>query len=181
METGESQQNLEARLAALEAMLGDVPPKVHNAFLSSLDARLGSGTGVGIKEGSGEGVGVAIEALSGSNAYTGLEDFLNGSSSGWAKASNGINSLGTSLEGQGTLMQDWSGLSGIDGSWQGRRMLSKRKEEEGVNEMAQRMEGMSFFYQDEIGQAKWQGASADFLRFPWLMTRCRCYFRLSPS
>jgi hypothetical protein len=42
------------------------------------------------------------------------------------------------------------------------RKIEKRKEEEGVNEMAKRMEGMSFFYEDEIGQAKWQGVSSFF-------------------
>jgi hypothetical protein len=45
----------------------------------------------------------------------------------------------------------------MTGGWAGGRTLVKKREEEGVNEMAKRMEGMSFFYEDEIGQAKWQG------------------------
>lgn len=148
----EGQSALEARLAALEAMLGDVPPKVHNAFLSSLDARLGSGTGVGIKEGSGEGVGVALEALSGKNAFNGLDELDNGSSSTWMQP-NGFNPVGAN-QGQSMLVPDWNGT---DDGRQGRRAAVRRKEEKGVNEMAKRMEGMSFFYEDEIGQAKWQG------------------------
>ena len=153
---GHGQANLEARLAALEAMLGDVPPKVHNAFLSSLDARLGSGTGVGIKEGKGEGVGVALEALSGSNAFNpsssvGLDEFgLGNSNRTWSNQGT----MGAST----TLAPDWNDWNSLaSGSgWQDGRGLG-RKEDEGVNEMAKRMEGMSFFYEDEIGQAKWQG------------------------
>jgi hypothetical protein len=138
------QTALEARLAALEAMLRDVPPNVHNAFLSTLDARLGSGTSVGIKEGKGEGVNVALEALMG-NQWNG-------------ESSTGMNN--TSNLGQATLAPDWSGLGGMTGGWAGGRSLQKKREEEGVNEMAKRMEGMSFFYEDEIGQAKWQGRSS---------------------
>jgi hypothetical protein len=153
---------LEERLAALEAMLGDVPPKVHNAYLSSLDARLGSGTGVGIKEGKGEGVGPAIEALSGS----GLDEFgLHGAGgSAWANASGSASGMNASWGGLGsssTLAPDWDGsnwLAGNIGS-SGRPRGLRRKEDEGVEEMAKRMEGMSFFYEDEIGQAKWQGRS----------------------
>jgi hypothetical protein len=132
------QTALEARLAALEAMLRDVPPNVHNAFLSTLDARLGSGTSVGIKEGKGEGVNVALEALMGNQKW----------SEGNAAAS-----------GSGANQGNWSALGGMTGGWAGGRSLTKKREEEGVNEMAKRMEGMSFFYEDEIGQAKWQGGS----------------------
>lgn len=127
---GEGQANLEARLAALEAMLGDVPPKVHNAFLSSLDARLGSGGGVGISQGKGEGVGVALEALAGgdlTSLLSGLTEGKNGD--GWEKQLAGM-SRGRSKGG-----------------------------EDLVESMAKKMEGMSFFYEDEIGQAKWQGKS----------------------
>jgi hypothetical protein len=154
------QTALEARLAALEAMLRDVPPNVHNAFLSTLDARLGSGTGVGMKEGKGEGVNVALEALMG-NQWHG--DTSNGLSSG-------------STLGQATLAPDWSGFSGMTGGWAGGRSLTKKREEEGVNEMAKRMEGMSFFYEDEIGQAKWQGRSSGSP--PWLVLIDRCNIRL---
>ena len=157
-ESRDGQTNLEARLAALEAMLGDVPPKVHNAFLSSLDARLGTGTGVGIKEGKGEGVGVAIEALLGPNALNGVGQFADGSSSSWTHPTSGLNSYGADRA-QSTLTSDWSALGAIDVGWRGKKNVTKRKEEEGANEMAKRMEGMSFFYEDEIGQAKWQGSS----------------------
>lgn len=162
------QTALEARLAALEAMLRDVPPNVHNAFLSRLDARLGSGTGVGIKEGQHEGVNVALEALGG-----GVTDFSSlgsgniGIGNGWASNGNAVaGSSGgdfdlsnfTSL-GQSNTAPDWQGLSRISGGWAGGRSLTKKREEEGVDAMAKRMEGMSFFYEDEIGQAKWQGGS----------------------
>ena len=132
--------NVEARLAALEAMLRDVPPNVHNAFLSSLDARLGSGTGVGLKEGKGEGVGVALEALMGGSSALGLRDF---GSFGGASS---------------TLAPDWSGLGSL-GSWKG---LGRRDD---VGDITRRMEGTSFFYEDEIGQAKWQGQSFSLTRF----------------
>jgi hypothetical protein len=117
-------------------MLRDVPPNVHNAFLSTLDARLGSGTSVGIKEGKGEGVNVALEALMGNQK--------------WSEGN-------TVASGSGQNQGNWSGLGGMTGGWAGGRSLTKKREEEGVNEMAKRMEGMSFFYEDEIGQAKWQG------------------------
>ncbi|EIW69098.1 hypothetical protein TREMEDRAFT_11471, partial [Tremella mesenterica DSM 1558] len=131
--------NLEARLAALESMLRDVPPNVHNAFLSSLDARLGSGTGVGIKEGKGEGVGVALEALMGSNSATGLRDF------------------GSVNAGSSMLLGDWG-----DG-WKGLGSATgMKRRDDGVDQMAKRFEGTSFFYEDEIGQAKWQGATSGF-------------------
>ena len=160
------QTALEARLAALEAMLRDVPPNVHNAFLSRLDARLGSGTGVGIKEGQSEGVNVALEALGGGGMDFGtLGSSVNGQWTG--NNSNAVaGSSGTGYDttnfanlGQNTLTPDWQGLSGISGGWAGGRSLTKKREEEGVDAMAKRMEGMSFFYEDEIGQAKWQGGS----------------------
>lgn len=171
------QTALESRLAALEAMLRDVPPNVHNAVLSRLDARLGSGTGVGIKEGKGEGVNVALEALGGGPNL----DFGLGSAGGvsglWLQnASNAVagssggnfgNQFGL---GQNTSNNDWSGLSGLSGGWAGGRTLTKKREEEGVDAMAKRMEGMSFFYEDEIGQAKWQGKSATRMQECW--TRC---------
>lgn len=139
------QTALEARLAALEAMLRDVPPNVHNAFLSTLDARLGSGTSVGIKEGKGEGVNVALEALMGNqNQWS-------------ASGDGGMNATLASGSGTSSNQGNWAGLGGMTGGWAGGRSLTKKREEEGVNEMAKRMEGMSFFYEDEIGQAKWQG------------------------
>jgi hypothetical protein len=128
-------------------MLRDVPPNVHNAFLSTLDARLGSGTSVGIKEGKGEGVNVALEALMGNqNQWS-------------ASGDGGMNATLASGSGSGTNTSqgNWAGTGGMTGGWAGGRSLTKKREEEGVNEMAKRMEGMSFFYEDEIGQAKWQG------------------------
>ncbi|WRT65459.1 uncharacterized protein IL334_002402 [Kwoniella shivajii] len=187
---GDGQTNLEARLAALESMLRDVPPNVHNAFLSTLDARLGSGTGVGIKEG-GEGVSVAVEALAGTGSSNfGLTSFntsdllndlswnmtnQNSSGSGDNNNNNNFNMTGSNS----TLLPDWTNptsspatnqntannagalsnwLAGI-GVGPG---LTKRREEVGMDELAKRMEGMSFFYEDEIGQAKWQGATSGF-------------------
>ncbi|ORY29534.1 fungal-specific transcription factor domain-domain-containing protein [Naematelia encephala] len=158
--------NLEARLAALEAMLGDVPPKVHNAFLSSLDARLGSGTGVGIKEGKGEGVGVALEALSGSGLGGGL--LSNFGTEGWSKNNGLRTSLGqtlapdwTAASGSASASASASGIGGIGSlGWLGKGLTAK--DDEGVSDVAKRMEGMSFFYEDEIGQAKWQGATSGF-------------------
>ncbi|OXG10050.1 nuclear protein [Cryptococcus neoformans Tu401-1] len=154
---GESQSNLEARLAALESMLRDVPPNVHNAFLSTLDARLGSGTGVGLKEGGGggEGVGVAVEALAGTSlANLNLPGNL------------GYNMGGSELNaqrrlGQNTLSSDWAATGGLSG-WLNDAVLGKKKEEAGMDELAKRLGGMSFFYEDEIGQAKWQGATSGF-------------------
>lgn len=158
----QGQTNLEARLAALEAMLGDVPPKVHNAFLSSLDARLGSGTGVGIKEGKGEGVGVALEALAGSGDFNSFDNLGSGSGQTWTQPSVRLDNLSARM-GQ-TLSPDWgmgaSGSNGLD--WLGGMNMGRMREDEGVDQMAKRMEGMSFFYKDEIGQAKWQGASVPY-------------------
>ncbi|WVQ78679.1 hypothetical protein IAT38_000766 [Cryptococcus sp. DSM 104549] len=165
---GESQANLEARLAALESMLRDVPPNVHNAFLSTLDARLGSGTGVGIKEGGGggEGVGVAVEALAG-GSHMGLGGAGAGGNLGWGLPRSGVDSIGSRLGQSSTLSPDWTsgGLNGGLSSWlsgMGEGIGRKKREEEGMNELAQKMEGMSFFYEDEIGQAKWQGATSGF-------------------
>lgn len=133
-------------------MLRDVPPNVHNAFLSTLDARLGSGTGVGLKEGGGggEGVGVAVEALAGTSlANLNLPGNL------------GYNMGGSELNAQrrlgpNTLSPDWAATGGLSG-WLNDAVLGKRKEEAGMDELAKRLGGMSFFYEDEIGQAKWQG------------------------
>ncbi|OCF45041.1 nuclear protein [Kwoniella heveanensis CBS 569] len=212
---GESQANLEARLAALESMLRDVPPNVHNAFLSTLDARLGSGTGVGIKE--GEGIGVAVEAFASSGTTANNNNISFGASSAGTfpgtSSSGGLGDLGWNLSdpssatltsglnsssfGNPTLTADWThpnnpsaltgnnnqgnnataGRSGGNDSSPGNLSswlasigagvgigggLTKRREEVGMDELAKRMEGMSFFYEDEIGQAKWQGATSGF-------------------
>ena len=155
----EGQANLEARLAALEAMLGDVPPKVHNAFLSSLDARLGSGGGVGISQGKGEGVSVALEALAGGTGSSNLTSLLSGIGGNWANLTSGSPGS-TNMGANSTLAPQWSGpTSGLAAprSWVGNGLA--RTADDGVNDMAKKMEGMSFFYEDEIGQAKWQGES----------------------
>ncbi|WVQ94434.1 hypothetical protein IAU59_001513 [Kwoniella sp. CBS 9459] len=206
---GESQANLEARLAALESMLRDVPPNVHNAFLSTLDARLGSGTGVGIKE--GEGVGVAVEAFasSGTTANSSNNLTFGASSAGLfpgtsASGAGGLGDLNWTLSdpSSSTLTPDWNhpntsstssannnpnnnnnnnnngGIEGGSGNASTGNLsswlasigagigigggLTKRREEVGMDELAKRMEGMSFFYEDEIGQAKWQGATSGF-------------------
>lgn len=157
---GEGQANLEARLAALEAMLGDVPPKVHNAFLSSLDARLGSGGGVGLSGGTGEGVGIALEALAGGDTSS-LSSMISGLTDGtWGRNGTGdaanVNASSSSgLGANSTLAPGWN--SGMPGPWNtAKRAVSA---DGGINDMARRMERMSFFYEDEIGQAKWQGQS----------------------
>lgn len=160
---GQSQATLEARLATLEAMLRDVPPNVHNAFLSTLDARLGSGTGVGLKEGGTEGVGVSVEALASGVGPSFSADHVNfdlSNNSPWtstltpSSSSLGINPFRSRNGSNPTLSAGWSGPTA---TWS-----RKSREEEGVNEMARRMEGLSFFYEDEIGQAKWQGQSCVF-------------------
>lgn len=121
-------------------MLRDVPPNVHNAFLSSLDARLGGGVGVGLKEGGGnDGVGVAPEALT---SFDSTRQQWTGS---FADLTQG---LGADEQSQ------WDRLMGVALN------RPRRKEDQGVDAMAKQMEGMSFFYEDEIGQAKWQGMSA---------------------
>jgi hypothetical protein len=170
---GEGQANLEARLAALEAMLGDVPPKVHNAFLSSLDARLGSGSGVGLNGGTGEGVGIALEALAGGDMSS-LSSMLTGFSDGtWEKSGTGdttplANSSGAGLGANSTLAPSWN--TGV-GKWNATQRAVGI--DGGINDMAKKMERMSFFYEDEIGQAKWQG---EFAARPWLIYRRYFWF-----
>ncbi|WWC87490.1 uncharacterized protein L201_002380 [Kwoniella dendrophila CBS 6074] len=215
---GDGSTNLEARLAALESMLRDVPPNVHNAFLSTLDARLGSGTGIGLKEGNTiDGVSVAVEALkstnnnknssvntnnlnlnsllgiassssnsnnnSGPTNYNG-SDFL--ADLNWNMPSSSSSTNNFSLNNNGpnsTLLADWTNnnnnntstsTSSNNNNSNGSALsnwlagigvgpgLTKRREEVGMDELAKRMEGMSFFYEDEIGQAKWQGATSGF-------------------
>lgn len=157
------QTALEARLAALEAMLRDVPPNVHNAFLSSLDARLGGGAGVGLKEGRGDGVGVAPEALTGSgmmaysnNAVSPLQQWVTSATTNGSLNSRGIQGMNTTgtMGSNETLVPGWTGYGGVTG---GHPVVARRQEDEGIDAMAKKMEGMSFFYEDEIGQAKWQG------------------------
>lgn len=135
-------------------MLRDVPPNVHNAFLSTLDARLGSGTGVGLKEGGGggEGVGVAVEALAG----TSLANLNLPGNLGYSTGGSELNARGRLS--QSTLSPDWAASGGLSG-WLNDAVLGKKKEEAGMDELAKRLGGMSFFYEDEIGQAKWQGMS----------------------
>lgn len=148
--TGDADRaSLEARLAALESMLRDVPPNVHNAFLSSLDARLGSGTSIGLKEGKGEGVGVAPEALLAGGGG-------GGSTENWGHTNllNGLNAMGRLSQG-GALPRGFS-LADATGALYSHG--SKSRSDDGVSALSKRMEGMSFFYEDEIGQAKWQGA-----------------------
>lgn len=146
------QASLEARLATLESLLRDVPANVHNEYLSTLDARLGAGHGAGLAQGKGDGVGISSEALGAAPilAATSLAPLLGG------------------LKTDATLTSPWqsNGLSGIMAG--GRSM--RRREDRGVDEMARRMEHLSFFYEDEIGQAKWQGES--FVRQSMLTLRC---------
>ncbi len=137
------QASLEARLATLESLLRDVPPNVHNAYLSTLDARLGSGQGVGINQGKGDGVGVAAEALIGGGGPT------------LATASF---SPSFGLKTDAAFTPSWSTNSAMAGAWAGGRGL-RRRDERAMDDMARRMENLSFFYEDEIGQAKWQGKS----------------------
>lgn len=157
------QASLEARLATLESLLRDVPPNVHNAYLSTLDARLGSGQGVGITQGKGDGVGVAAEALIGSGPTFSPASF----------------SPAFGLKTDATIAPPWSANSAIAGALAGGRGL-RRRDERAIDDMARRMENLSFFYEDEIGQAKWQGRSCG------TMSLCgarvdnspRCYFGL---
>ena len=125
-----AQANLEARLAALEAMLGDIPPKVHNMALSTLDARLG---GVPLEPIVGQSSGGDMMDQTGS-WFTG--NLAPSTLAGYA-ASKGKQS-GNVLE----LRSDFRGLRKTNGD---------------ISDVTKRMEGMSFFYEDEIGQAKWQG------------------------
>lgn len=163
----QNQTALEARLAALESMLRDVPPNVHNAFLSSLDARLGGGVGVGLKEGGrgGEGVGVAPEALTASGSIPSpLQQWVatattNGALNVNSRGIPGLRASGRNGSGSETLAPGW-GAFAASGGLQAFAMANsstRKHEEEGVDAMAKKMEGMSFFYEDEIGQAKWQG------------------------
>ncbi|WVO17977.1 hypothetical protein L204_105675 [Cryptococcus depauperatus] len=156
---GENQTDLEARLATLESMLRNVPPNVHNAFLSTLDARLGSGTGVGIKEGGtgGEGIGVAVEALAGGNSQANLAALSLGRTLGY-----GLQNIDLNTYGQNPMALGWNSSPSAAGWLGGERNTCKKKEEAGMDELAKKMGGMSFFYEDEIGQAKWQGATSGF-------------------
>ena len=77
--SNEASASLEARLAALEAMLGNVPPKVHNMFLSSLDAKLGSGTLVKQED---NGIGLPLEAA-GSGMNMNMSSGMSGGGGNW--------------------------------------------------------------------------------------------------
>lgn len=134
------QASLEARLATLEALLRDVPPNVHNAYLSTLDARLGAGQGVGMAQGKGDGVGLSAEALAASGPMLGGTAF----SSAFA-----------GLKGDTTLAPAWTAPMSLTGAWAGGRSLRRRQDN--IEDVTRRMETLSFFYEDEIGQAKWQG------------------------
>ncbi|WWC60002.1 uncharacterized protein I303_102565 [Kwoniella dejecticola CBS 10117] len=70
---------------------------------------------------------------------------------------NNSSNNNSSSSGEGGALSNW--LAGIGA---GPSLKSKRREERGMDELAKRMEGMSFFYEDEIGQAKWQGATSGF-------------------
>lgn len=133
------QASLEARLATLESLLRDVPPNVHNAYLSTLDARLGSGQGVGITKGKGDGI---------------TADVLSGAGGPMLNAASFSPAFG--LKTDSTLTPGWSATSAMAGAWAGGRGL-RRRDERAIDDMARRMENLSFFYEDEIGQAKWQG------------------------
>lgn len=139
------QASLEARLATLESLLRDVPPNVHNAYLSTLDARLGAGQGVGITQGKGDGVGIAAEALS--------------SSSGPMLGASSLNALFSSSKGDTTLAPAWTAPNNLmNALGAGRTMMRPRRDDRGgLEDVTRRMEHLSFFYEDEIGQAKWQG------------------------
>lgn len=139
------QASLEARLATLESLLRDVPPNVHNAYLSTLDARLGSGQGVGITTGKADGVAAAAEALGGGSGA-----MLNAAS--FSPAFGGLKT-------DSAFAPAWSASSAMAGAWAGGRGM-RRREERAMDEMARKMENLSFFYEDEIGQAKWQGTSS---------------------
>lgn len=140
------QASLEARLATLEALLRDVPPNVHNAYLSTLDARLGAGQGAGLAQGKGDGVGLSAEALALGGPMLGGSAF---------------SSVFAGLKGDTTLAPAWAAATAsttsLTGAWAGGRSLRRR--EASMEEVTRRMETLSFFYEDEIGQAKWQGKS----------------------
>ncbi|BEJ16489.1 hypothetical protein CspHIS471_0510940 [Cutaneotrichosporon sp. HIS471] len=139
------QASLEARLATLESLLRDVPPNVHNAYLSTLDARLASGQGGGIVQGRGEGTSVGAEALLGGGTAIGASSF----------------SPNFGLKPDAPFTPSWSTNTTMAGAWAGGRGL-RRRDERAMDDMARRMENLSFFYEDEIGQAKWQGATSGF-------------------
>lgn len=134
------QASLEARLATLESLLRDVPPNVHNAYLSTLDARLNGGQG-GITKKGGDAVADALAGAGG--------PMLNATSF----------SPAFGLKNDSTLSPAWSATSAMAGAWAGGRRL-RRRDERAMDDMARRMENLSFFYEDEIGQAKWQGESS---------------------
>jgi hypothetical protein len=121
-----------------------VPPNVHNAYLSTLDARLGAGQGAGLAQGKGEGVGISSEAL-------GAGAPLNGS----ADLSNLLGGLKNGAAGPAAWQNNGGGVA----AWAGGRSLRRTRGDgsSDLDEMARRMENLSFFYEDEIGQAKWQG------------------------
>jgi hypothetical protein len=115
---------------------------VHNAYLSTLDARLGSGQGAGLAQGKGDGVGISSEALGAAPALAG-------------SALSAFDSLKTD---SALTPAAWASAAApsMAGAWAGGRSI-RRRDDRGVDEVARRMENLSFFYEDEIGQAKWQG------------------------
>ena len=126
------QANLEARLAALEAMLGEVPPNVHNALMTSMDERLGG--------------------RSTTNGLNGLSDVKDESD-----GVQGLSSGSGGAFGIGRLSNPWlNQMLGASMNPLERRRMSGSGD---VNSIADKIGGMSFFYEDEIGQAKWQGES----------------------
>lgn len=114
---------------------------MHNAYLSTLDARLGSSQDLDIAR-KGDTLGIP-EALAvggnGSMLNTNLAPILSG------------------LRNDATLAPAWSSSTGIGGNWGENRGRTGRRRNESVDDVARRMESLSFFYEDEIGQAKWQG------------------------
>ncbi|KAL1410219.1 hypothetical protein Q8F55_004224 [Vanrija albida] len=138
------QASLEARLATLESLLRDVPPNVHNAYLSTLDARLSSGQGTGIAKGGGVGGPAAASA----------DPLPSPMISGVLQSSiGGLKDV--------NLTPSWANGGNLTSMLAGGRSI-RRGRDRSVDEMAKRMEGLSFFYEDEIGQAKWQGATSGF-------------------
>lgn len=113
--------NLESRLSSLETLLRDVPPNVHNAFLNTLDAQLGSGGSTT----SGSKLGVSNPLAGPQSFFDALKAAAGGANIGFANPN----------------------LAAGDAD---------------LTDVAKRMEGLSFFYEDEIGQAKWQGATSGF-------------------
>lgn len=141
------QASLEARLATLESLLRDVPPNVHNAYLSTLDARLGAGQGAGLAQGKGDGVGISSEALGASPALGG--GIVGAAAAGATPLAAFVNPA---------TAPTWTAPASMAGAWAGGRTMSRRRDHDrSVDAVARRMENLSFFYEDEIGQAKWQG------------------------